>query len=98
MKNLFVLLISLLCSMATFAQNPLLIEHFDYPVGDSLQTRGWFSHSAATTNPIRVSSPGLSWSATPYLGSGVGNAAGHAHRFVDPAAEGYFRRHALPQQ
>lgn len=28
---------------------------------------------------------------------GVGNAAGHAHRFLDPAAEGYFRRHALPQ-
>lgn len=28
---------------------------------------------------------------------GVGNAAGHAHRFVDPADEGYFRRHALPQ-
>ena len=28
---------------------------------------------------------------------GVGNAAGHAHRFLDPAEEGYFRRHALPQ-
>lgn len=28
---------------------------------------------------------------------GVGNAAGHAHRFINPAAEGYFRRHALPQ-
>lgn len=28
---------------------------------------------------------------------GVGNAAGHAHRFVDPGEEGYFRRHALPQ-
>lgn len=28
---------------------------------------------------------------------GVGNAAGHAHRFVDPREEGYFRRHALPQ-
>lgn len=28
---------------------------------------------------------------------GVGNAAGHAHRFVRPQAEGYFRRHALPQ-
>lgn len=28
---------------------------------------------------------------------GVGNAAGHAHRFVHPASEGYFRRHALPQ-
>ena len=28
---------------------------------------------------------------------GVGNAAGHAHRFIDPLSEGYFRRHALPQ-
>lgn len=28
---------------------------------------------------------------------GVGNAAGHAHRFVHPQAPGYFRRHALPQ-
>jgi GT2 family glycosyltransferase len=28
---------------------------------------------------------------------GVGNAAGHAHRFLRPDAEGYFQRHALPQ-
>lgn len=28
---------------------------------------------------------------------GVGNAAGHAHRFMAPDAKGYFRRHALPQ-
>lgn len=28
---------------------------------------------------------------------GLGNAAGHAHRFVRPESEGYFRRHALPQ-
>lgn len=28
---------------------------------------------------------------------GVGNAAGHAHRFLRPEDEGYFRRHALPQ-
>ncbi|EXS68692.1 glycosyl transferase [Sphingobium sp. Ant17] len=28
---------------------------------------------------------------------GVGNAAGHAHRFLHPNEEGYFRRHALPQ-
>lgn len=28
---------------------------------------------------------------------GVGNAAGHAHRFLRPDDEGYFRRHALPQ-
>lgn len=28
---------------------------------------------------------------------GVGNAAGHAHRFLRPEEQGYFRRHALPQ-
>jgi GT2 family glycosyltransferase len=28
---------------------------------------------------------------------GVGNAAGHAHRFVLPQENGYFRRHMLPQ-
>lgn len=28
---------------------------------------------------------------------GVGNAAGHAHRFLHPAQEGYFHRHNLPQ-
>jgi len=29
--------------------------------------------------------------------TGVGRAAGHAHRFLRPDEEGYFRRHALPQ-
>lgn len=28
---------------------------------------------------------------------GVHNGAGHAHRFLRPDAQGYFRRHALPQ-
>ena len=28
---------------------------------------------------------------------GVGNAAGHAHRFLRPTDEGYFFRHSLPQ-
>ncbi|WP_375188064.1 glycosyltransferase family 2 protein [Sphingobium yanoikuyae] len=28
---------------------------------------------------------------------GVGNAAGHAHRFLSPNEEGYFHRHGLPQ-
>lgn len=27
---------------------------------------------------------------------GVGNAAGHAHRFLLPESEGYYRRHSLP--
>lgn len=28
---------------------------------------------------------------------GMGNAAGHAHRLLQPDEEGYFRRHSLPQ-
>lgn len=28
---------------------------------------------------------------------GMGNAAGHAHRFIQPDEEGYFHRHELPQ-
>lgn len=28
---------------------------------------------------------------------GMGNAAGHAHRFLKPDEEGYFHRHSLPQ-
>jgi len=28
---------------------------------------------------------------------GIGNAAGHAHRFVRPEEEGYFHRHSFPQ-
>lgn len=28
---------------------------------------------------------------------GVGNAAGHAHRFLRPKDDGYFKRHSLPQ-
>lgn len=28
---------------------------------------------------------------------GVGNAAGHAHRFLQPKEDGYFHRHSLPQ-
>ena len=31
------------------------------------------------------------------VGIGVGNAAGHAHRFLRPDEEGYFHRHSLPQ-
>jgi hypothetical protein len=58
-----------------FAQNTYLAEHFDYPAGDSLQNHGWYAHSAGTTNPILVHTSGLSWTQTPYIGSGVGNAA-----------------------
>ena len=58
------------------AQNPLLVENFDDAAGVLLTTMGWTAHSGATTNPIAIVSPGLSWTQTAYPGSGVGNAAG----------------------
>ncbi len=36
---------------------------------------GWFSHSKPEVNPILVTDGGLALSQTPYIGSGVGNAA-----------------------
>ncbi|HON19074.1 MAG TPA: DUF5018 domain-containing protein, partial [Salinivirgaceae bacterium] len=54
----------------------LMVENFDYNVGDSLVNHGWVAHSASGTYPIIVVSPGLEY--PNYLGSGVGNAV----RFV----------------
>lgn len=75
MKHLFTFLFTGFIALLSQAQTPLLVEHFDYPAGDSLQANGWTGHSAATTNRIKVTDGGLSWSQTPYLGSGIGNAA-----------------------
>ena len=75
MKKIYTLISGLLLFSQLQAQNPLLVEHFDYTSGDNLQNNGWYGHSAATTNPIKVTNGGLSWSKTAYLGSGVGNAA-----------------------
>lgn len=55
--------------------NALLVEHFDFPADSTLQTRGWFSHSAAATAPIKIKAPGLQLMGTPYYGNGIGNAA-----------------------
>lgn len=75
MKHLSLLFSLLLALQGASAQNVLLVEHFNYPAGTTLQSNGWNAHSAGATNPIMVSNAGLSWSATPYLGSGIGNAA-----------------------
>lgn len=73
-KIIYTFIFSLIIQLS-FAQTTYLAEHFDYPTGDSLQSHGWYAHSAGTTNPIRVHTSGLSWTQTPYIGSGVGNAA-----------------------
>jgi hypothetical protein len=58
----------------------LLVEDFDYPAGDALTLHGWFIHSAST-NPLVVTSPGLTFSG--YVGSNIGNAAGVNNTGID---------------
>lgn len=73
MKKIY--LFAFLCfSSFAFAGSPLLIEDFDYTAGDALTAHNWSAHSAATTNPILVTSPGLTF--TGYTGSNIGLAAG----------------------
>jgi hypothetical protein len=63
-------------TMGAYAQNPLLVEHFNDTTNALLTNMGWYAHSGGTTNAVAVVSPGLSWSQTSYPGSGVGNAGG----------------------
>lgn len=51
----------------------LLTEDFSYTAGSPLNGQGgWAAHSGAGTNPITVTSPGLTYAG--YAGSGIGNA------------------------
>ncbi len=72
MKRIYLFFMLCISSFA-FAGSPLLIEDFDYTVGDALTLHNWAIHSG-TTNPIVVTSPGLSF--TGYVGSGIGLSAG----------------------
>jgi Leucine-rich repeat (LRR) protein len=66
---LFMNVFSLLQSQKTY-----LSENFDYPAGAFLNANGWYTHSGSS-NPIAVTSEGLSWTKTAYIGSGKGRAA-----------------------
>jgi hypothetical protein len=57
---------------ATIGWSQLLVEDFDYPIGDLLNAHGWTAHGNAGTQAIDVTS-GLSFAG--YLGSGIGGAA-----------------------
>ena len=70
------LYLALTATIGGYAQNPLLIEHFNDTANAPLTNLGWYAHSAATTSPQVVVSPGLSLAQTAYPGSGVGNAGG----------------------
>ncbi|MCK4338920.1 MAG: hypothetical protein KAW87_02880, partial [Candidatus Cloacimonetes bacterium] len=76
MKKLIILLIVVFftLAMSTTAWGELVFdENFDYPAGDNLTDHGWSAHSGGGTNPITVSSGGLTYSG--YPSSGIGNAA-----------------------
>lgn len=64
-------LVMIFNSTASFSQN-LMIENFDYSSGDPITDHGWTSFSGGTTNPITVTSPGLSFPQYPL--SGIGNS------------------------
>lgn len=72
MKKIYTLLCLFISSMA-FAQAPLMIEDFNYTLGDLLTAHGWSAHSG-TTNFVSVTSPGLTFAG--YVGSNIGLAAG----------------------
>jgi hypothetical protein len=60
------------CNGSVTDVNTLFTDDFRYTTGTLLTANGWAAHSEADTNPITVTSPGLSYSS--YTGSGVGNA------------------------
>jgi hypothetical protein len=72
MKQFYTILFFLTTSII-LGQSNYLVDNFDYTAGQALTDNGWNAHSGGTTNPVTVSSEGLSW--TGYIGSAVGNAA-----------------------
>ena len=48
-------------------------DNFNAATGTALTANGWVAHSSSTTNPILITSPGLTF--PNYYSSGIGNAA-----------------------
>lgn len=72
MRKLSFLVLFLGLFMTIRAQQ-LLTENFNYTAGTALTANGWTLNGFPNTNPINVTSTGLSYSG--YILSGVGNAA-----------------------
>jgi len=79
MKKTYLILLVFISTFA-FAQDPLLVEDFNYTAGDLLTAHGWTAHSG-TTAPIAVTSPGLTFAG--YIGSGIGLATGLNNNGMD---------------
>ena len=74
MKKIYLILALLITGAFAFAQSPLLVEDFNYTAGDLLTAKGWNQTGTSTTNPMAVTSPGLTFAG--YVGSNIGLAAG----------------------
>ena len=72
MKKTYLFVMLCISSLA-FAGAPLLIEDFNYTAGEALTLHNWAIHSG-TSNPLVVTSPGLTF--TNYVGSGIGLSTG----------------------
>ena len=72
MRKLSILFLFVFAFVATQAQQ-LLTDNFSYTAGQSLTANGWTQNGFPPTNPINVTSSGLSYSG--YILSGIGNAA-----------------------
>jgi hypothetical protein len=73
MKAKFFTLILTLMFVAGLNAQVKLLENFSYTAGDTIGSYGWNSFSGGPTNPIKVTSPGLTF--TNYVNSGIGLAA-----------------------
>ena len=72
MKKLLLLFASIFAGFITANAQLLQQENFSYPAGDSILSHGWQITGTSNTNPIKVSSGGLTYSN--FIGSGIGNA------------------------
>lgn len=71
MKKLYLFLgILLTFSIGNVFAQPVIIEEFEYPVGDSLTTHGYTAHSGGTTNAITVRAGNLNYPGYPTAGLG----------------------------
>ena len=71
MKKLSFILLFVFAFYFCANAQPLLVENFDYPAGDSIGAHGWVVFSGGATNVLTVISPGLTFSG--YSQSGIGN-------------------------
>lgn len=70
MKKVYLFVVMFFIGKVMFGQ--LLTENFSYTAGTAITANGWTAHSAAGTNAILVTSPGLTYGGHP--GSGIGEA------------------------